>query len=107
MGGILSFKRICINEDEDMVLWIPDSTDLLSGETVRRSSLTTHSTRRDLCVPTVFIALKWVKSSKCYNVIRKDERECGRKTERNLEMIYGETLRIINKPMFSSETYYL
>ena len=103
MGGILSLY----NEDEDMVLWIPDSIDLLSGETVKHSGLTTHSTRSNLRVPTVLIALKWVKSSKCYNVICKDERECRRKTERNLEMIYGETLRIINKPMFSSETYYL
>ena len=93
-----------------MKIWscgLPDSTDLLSGETVRQSSLTTHSTRRDLCVPTVLIALKWVKSFRRYNVIRKDERECRRKTEKSLKMIYGETLRIINKPMFSSETYYL
>nr|DAG49733.1 MAG TPA: hypothetical protein [Caudoviricetes sp.] len=37
-------------------------------------------------------------------MIRKDERECRRKTERNLEMIYGETLRICamsNQPLSS------
>ena len=51
----------------------------------------------------MLIALKWVKSFRRYNVICKDERECRRKTERSLKMIYGETLRIINKPMFSIE----
>ena len=44
----------------------------------------------DIVSESFLICLGQAKSSKYYNVICEDGRECCRKTERNLEMGYGE-----------------